>query len=139
MNVVLDTNVLSEVLRVAPSPVVMEWLAVQPARSLFVSTVTEAEMLLAARLLPVGKRRQVLEQKLELLFGQRFANRLLVFDEGAARHYADLVAVRRRAGRPVQQFDGQIAAIALANDMRVATRNVDDFTGYGLSLENPWG
>ena len=138
MSILLDTNVLSEGLRSVPAPSVMEWLGAQASRALFVSSVTQAEMLSGVHLMPSGKRRQLLEQKLALLFGQRFANRLLAFDGRAAERYAEVIAVRQHAGRPIAQFDAQIAAIALAHDMQVATRNVSDFTGCGLDVVNPW-
>ena len=139
MSILLDTNVLSEALRAVPAPAVMKWLGAQSSRALFVSAVTQAEMLTGVRLMPAGKRRQVLEQKLSVLFGQRFADRLLAFDGPAAERYAEVAASRRRIGRPITQFDAQIAAIALAHGMQVATRNVRDFTDCGLDVIDPWG
>lgn len=139
MSILLDTNVLSEALRAVPAPAVMKWLGSQSSRGLFVSTVTQAEMLTGVRLMPAGKRRQVLEQKLSVLFGQRFADRLLAFDGSAAERYAEVAASQRRIGRPITQFDAQIAAIALARGMQVATRNVRDFTDCGLDVIDPWG
>lgn len=138
MSTLLDTNVLSELLRARPDAAVLAWVAAQPAASLFVSAVTQAEMLLGARLLPVGKRRQQLETALEAMFGEDFAGRQLPFDAACASPYADLVAARQRAGRPVSQFDAQIAAIARNNRLRLATRNVSDFEGCGIALVNPW-
>ncbi len=139
MSVLLDTNVLSELLRAQPDPAVLAWVAAQPADSLFVSAVTQAEMLLGARLLPVGKRRQQLEQALYAMFSEDFASRVLPFDSSAAADYAEAVAARRRAGTPISQFDAQIAAVALSHRLGVATRNVADFEGCGLTVINPWG
>ncbi len=139
MSVLLDTNVLSEILRARPEPKVLAWFASQPANDLFVSAVTQAEMVLGARLLPAGKRRQRLEQALEEMFLEDFAGRVLPFDSGCAADYATVVATRRRAGTPISQFDGQIAAIALRHRLGLATRNVFDFEGCGLALTNPWG
>jgi toxin FitB len=138
MSLLLDTNVLSELLRAQPDSAVLAWVGTQPANSLFVSAVTQAEMLLGARLLPAEKRRLQLEQALDAMFREDFAGRVLPFDSGAAADYATVVAARRRAGTPISQFDAQIAAIALSHRLGVATRNVSDFGGCGLTLTNPW-
>ena len=138
MSTLLDTNVLSELLRQQPDEAVLAWFAAQPVDSLFVSAVTQAEMLLGARLLPEGKRRRELEQALEAMFAEDFAGRLLPFDSAAASAYATLVAARRSAGRRISQFDAQIAAIAVSRRSSVATRNVADFEGSGVPVKNPW-
>jgi predicted nucleic acid-binding protein len=138
MSILLDTNVLSELLRAAPTPAVMAWVAAQPAESLCVSSVTQAEMLLGARLLPVGKRRQSLERALTAMFEEDFAQRILPFDSAAVPAYVEVVSGRRASGRPISQFDAQIAAIALHRGDKLATRNVADFDGCGLSLVDPW-
>ena len=138
MSTLLDTNVLSELLRATPDAAVMAWVAAQPAESLFVSSVTQAEMLLGARLLPTGKRRQSLEAALAAMFAEDFARRILPFDSAAAPDYVEVVSKRRAAGRPISQFDAQIAAIALRHGSKLATRNVADFEGCGLSLVDPW-
>jgi predicted nucleic acid-binding protein len=128
----LDTNVLSELLRERPAKAVLGWFATQPAATLHVSAVTQAEMLLGARLLPTGKRRAQLEQALDGLFGEDFAGRVLPFDAAAVPYYASIVAERQRAGRPISQFHAQIAAIARSRRLQLATRNVDDFDGCGI-------
>ena len=138
MSTLLDTNVLCELLRAQPHPEVLAWFAEQPADSLFVSTVTQAEMLLGARLLPRSKRRQQLETALDTMFREDFAGRVLPFDAAAAAAYAAVVAARRSAGRPISQFDAQVAAIALSRRTGLATRNVSDFEECGLTLTNPW-
>lgn len=138
MSTLLDTNVLSELLRAQPHPAVLAWFAEQPADSLFVSVVTQAEMLLGARLLPRSKRRQHLEAALDTMFREDFAARVLPFDSAAAVAYAGVVAARRGAGRPISQFDAQIAAIALSRRAALATRNVSEFEECGLTLTNPW-
>jgi hypothetical protein len=138
VSTLLDTNVLSELLRARPHPAVLAWFAEQPADSLFVSAVTQAEMLLGARLLPRSKRRQQLEAALDTMFREDFAGRVLPFDYAAAPAYAAVVAARRGAGRPISQFDAQIAAIALSRRAGLATRNVSDFVDCGLTLTNPW-
>jgi toxin FitB len=134
----LDTNVLSEMLRTAPSLDVVRWLAAEPVQTLYVSAVTQAEMVLGARLLPAGKRRLALQDALAAMFEEDFARRVLPFDSAAVPHYAEIVAVRRAAGRPVAQFDAQIAAIAACHKAQLATRNTADFEGCGLTLVNPW-
>ena len=138
MSKLLDTNVLSELLRAQPAQGVLAWIAAQPAERLFVSAVTQAEMLLGARLLPAGKRRQQLEAALDAMFREDFAARVLPFDAGCAAPYAAVVAGRRSAGKPISQFDAQIAAIALSHRLVLVTRNLTDFQGCGLTLANPW-
>jgi toxin FitB len=138
MSTLLDTNVLSELLRATPDRSVLAWFAAQASQSLFVSAVTEAEMLLGARQLPAGKRRSALEAALHAMFAEDFAGRILPFDSGAAQVYADVVAARRAAGRPISQFDAQITAIARHHGTRIATRNVGDFEGCAVDVVNPW-
>ena len=138
MTTLLDTNVLSELLRARPEPAVLAWFAVQTPDSLVVSAVTQAEMLLGVRLLPAGRRRQQLQQALQAMFREDFGGRVLPFDTAAAADYADVVHARRNAGRPISQFDAQIAAIALCRGAGLATRNVADFEGCGLVVDNPW-
>lgn len=134
----IDTNVLSELLRERPEPKVLAWFAAQPAQGLFVCSVTQAEMMLGARLLPAGKRRTLLEQALDDMFREEFAGRVLPFDAAAIADYVDIIATRRRLGRPISQFDAQIAAIARSRRIGVASRNVSDFEGCGLALTDPW-
>jgi len=134
----LDTNVLSELLRAAPSPAVVAWVTAQPGKSLFVTSVTEAEMRLGVRLLPAGSRRRALEIAVAAIFAEDFAGRVRPFDTAAVPHYVDIVSKRRASGRPISQFDAQIAAIALNHGDRLVTRNVSDFEGCGLSLVDPW-
>lgn len=136
--VLLDTNVLSELLRAQPDPAVLAWFAAQDQQQLFVSAVTQAEMLLGVHLLPAGKRRTQLQHAMEALFRDDFAGRVLPFDAAAAASYAPVVAARRRSGRPISQFDAQIAAIATTRSAALATRNTADFEGCGVSLHNPW-
>ena len=139
MSALLDTNVLSELLRAAPNPTVVAWVIAQPGESLFVTSVTEAEMRLGVRLLPAGKRRQALEIAVVAMFAEDFAGRIRPFDTLAVPSSVDIVRKRRAAGRPISQFDAQIAAIALCHGDKLATRNVSDFEGCGLSLVDPWG
>ena len=135
---VLDTNVVSETMRAGPRPDVIAWLDGRPARDLFVTAVTEAEIFTGIAMLPEGRRRRDLAAAAERAFGDTFAGRVLPFDSAAARAYAEIVAARRLAGRPVSQADGQIAAIARARGMAVATRNVRDFEEMGADPVDPW-
>jgi hypothetical protein len=137
VSTLLDTSVLSELLRAQPHPTLLAWFAQQPADGLFVSAVTQAEMLLGARLLPRSKRRQQLETALDAMFREDFAGRMPPFDSAAAAAYAAVVVARRGARRPISQFGAQIAAIALSRRAGLATRNVSEFEGCGLTLTNP--
>ena len=103
MSTLLDTNVLSELLRSAPEPMVLAWFADQPSETLFVSAVTQAEMTLGARLMAAGKRRNFLQAALGAMFSEDFAGRILPFDSAAVPAYVDIVSARRAAGRPISQ------------------------------------
>ncbi|MCA0243506.1 MAG: type II toxin-antitoxin system VapC family toxin [Proteobacteria bacterium] len=138
MSTLLDTNVLSELLRAKPSPLVLKWFAAQPPESLFVSAVTQAEMMLGARLLPAGKRRTALEGALTAMFDEDFAGRVLPFDASTVPAYIEIVSGRRSLGRPISQFDAQIAAIARRTGAKLATRNTADFEHCGVALVDPW-
>ena len=125
-------------LRAQPDSKVLSWMASQPADAFFVSAVTQAEVMLGARLLPNGLRRKALEQALEAMFLEAFVGRTLLFDSSCTASYAELVAPRRASGRPISQFDAQIAAIAVSHRLGLATRNVSDFDNCGLTVTNPW-
>ena len=136
--VVIDTNIVSELMRAEPSAEVLAWMDDRPARELFVTAVTEAEVRTGIALLPEGRRRRGLAEACERAFGSLFAGRVLPFDSDAARAYAEIVAERRVLGRPVSQADGQIAAIARSRSMAVATRNIRDFQDMGVDVLDPW-
>ncbi|WFU51095.1 type II toxin-antitoxin system VapC family toxin [Sinorhizobium terangae] len=136
--IILDTNVLSELLTPSPSAAVEAWLADQPPTSVFTTTVTEAEILCGLRLLSDGRRRRNLEGAIVPIFREDLAGRILPFDSEAADAYATLAVERRTAGRPISQFDAQIAAIARSRGAALATRNVADFEGTGIAIINPW-
>lgn len=138
MSTILDTNVLSELLRTRPSPSVLAWFAAQGPYSLSVTAVTQAEMMLGARLLPKGKRRTALERALSAMFDEDFSGRILPFDSRAVAAYVEIVAERRALGRPISQFDAQIAAIARSTGAALATRNTVDFEHCGIDLIDPW-
>ena len=138
MTTLLDTNLLSELLRSSPSLAVMAWFAEQAPESLFVSAITQAEMTLGARLLPPGKRRKALEDALSAMFEEDFAGRILPFDSETVAAYVEIVCDRREIGRPISQFDAQIAAIARRAGAKLATRNIPDFESCGVTLVDPW-
>ena len=136
--IVLDTNVLSEVLRPEPAPRVVAWLDEQPANSMFTTAVTQGEILYGIRLLADGQRRRKLWEAAIAIFNEDFAGRVLSFDTDAADHYAQIGAARRAAGRPIAQFDATIAAITRSHAATLATRNAKDFQGCGIDVVNPW-
>lgn len=136
--IVLDTNVLSEPMRAECSPVVVAWLNRQRAESLYLTTVSMAELLLGLALMPLGVRRSRLEVKIAEIgniFGER---RTLAFDIRAARSFAMLVARARAGGHVIGVADGQIAAIAASQGFAVATRDTAPFIAAGVPVINPW-
>lgn len=135
---VLDTNVVSELMRDVPHPDVLVWVDDRPTRQLFVTAVTEAEVRTGVAFLPEGRRRRRLAEAADRAFRGLFAGRILPFDSDAAHAYAEIAAARRAAGRPFSQADGQIAAIARSRGLAVATRNVRDFADMGIDLIDPW-
>jgi len=136
--VILDTNVISETMRPVPSSQVLTWWSRQPGSELYVTTINVAEVLYGVETLPHGKRRAALLAGAERMFGKIFASRILPFDEAAAHAFAEIAAARRAQGRPIAEMDAQIAAIARAHGAALATRNVEDFEGCGVTLINPW-
>jgi len=137
--VLLDTNVLSELMRPQPSAVVLGWFAQQEGVVFYTSAITQAELLLGVALLPGGKRRDAIAGAVEQMFDQDFVGRCLPFDELAAHEYAALVATRNKADMPISTEDAQIAAIALRNGLALATRNTKDFRKISeLVLLDPW-
>jgi toxin FitB len=136
--IILDTNVVSEIMKPEPSMAVIAWLSSQALHDLFTTSITEAEVLYGVERLPKGKRRDELMRQAEATFVEDYAGRVLPFDEPAAREFARIVAERRVRGRPIPFADAQIAAIARANSATLATRNIQDFEGCAVRLVNPW-
>jgi len=137
--ILLDTNVLSEFMRPNPAAQVVAWLDAQPPGEIFISAVSRAEIELGLALMPVGKRQASLSLAAQAMFKEDFAGRCLPFDDIAAGYYATIVAGRTRIGRPISVEDAQISAIALANQMSLATRNTRDYAQIGaLVMVNPW-
>ena len=138
MSMLLDTNVVSELIRKSPESTVARWVSDHPLEALFFSAVSEAELRYGAAILPAGRSRDTLVFQIEAMLRDAFEDRVLPFDRDAARAYGSVAAVRRAAGRPVAPADCQIAAIAASRRMAVATRNVRDFEGMGIQVVDPW-
>ena len=136
--IVIDTNVVSELMRPTPEPAVMTWFSAQDSAELYLTAVTEAELRAGAAILPAGRRRERLTAEVDAVVREDFAGRVLPFDSAAARAYAAIAASRRSMGRPILEADCQIAAIARASDAAVATRNGADFERCGIALIDPW-
>jgi predicted nucleic acid-binding protein len=137
--IVLDTNVVSEMMKAAPSPAVLRWMNDQDASRLFLAAITVGEIRYGLRILPQGKRRRSLEEGFERILAEGFAGRVLAFDEAAAQRYGEIMGQRKEAGRPLPILDGQIAAIAWSNGYAVATHDVQDFMECGVEIINPFG
>ncbi len=135
--IVLDTNVLSELMRHTPDHRVVAWTRSRSRRELYVSVITEAEILYGIEVLPPGKRRMRLFEIVRAIFQEEFAGRVLPLDSRVAACYAELTASRRRAGKPIEGFDALIAATALAAGAAIATRD-SGFSDCGLTLFDPW-
>lgn len=136
--IILDTNVLSALMRTAPEAVVVEWLDRQPADSVWLSSITVFEARFGLALLPKGRRRGELERAFERVLTEDLANRVLDFDSMAAATAAQLAADRQKAGRAVDLRDTMIAGIALARRAMIATRNTRHFEGLDVAVVSPW-
>jgi len=135
----LDTNVLSELMRENPAPAVLDWFAGQATSLLHTSAITQAEILAGIAVLPASKRRDALARAAHQIFRDDFLGRCIAFGSAAAEHYALVRAQRKHAGMPISTEDAQIAAIALASSMKLVTRNTKDFEEIDdLVLTNPW-
>jgi len=135
--IVVDTDVISELMRGEPHPGVLAWVAAQP-RALLSTHINQAEILYGIAALPEGRRRAALAAAATAMFTEDFAGRILPFDAGAARRYPEIVLVRRQVGNPIEKFDALIAATAMAAGASIATRDIGGFAGSGLTLVNPW-
>lgn len=137
--ILLDTNVLSEFMRPRPAVAVAAWLDRHATETLYVCTVSLAEIELGLALMPAGRRQAALAEAATAMFAEDFAGRCLPFDEAAAYEYGRIVAHRTRIGRPISVEDAQIAAISHARGMTLATRNIADFRQIeGLTVVDPW-
>ncbi len=134
----IDTNVVSELMRKSPLAAVDMWAAEYAAEELYFTAVGEAELRYGAAIMPAGRRRDTLVSDIDSMLLAAFDRRILPFDSDAASAFAEMAAARRRSGRPVSQPDCQIAAIARSRGMAVATRNVRDFADMGVAVIDPW-
>jgi predicted nucleic acid-binding protein len=136
--IILDTNVMSEILRPAPEARVLDWLAAQDGATIHLTAITEAELRHGVAILPADRRRDGLVAMIDQIVREDFAGRVLPFDSPAAETFAVIGAARRAIGRPIMHADCQIAAIAQVHGATVATRNTPDFADCGIDLINPW-
>jgi len=136
--IILDTNILSALMRTAPEALVVAWLDRQPAESIWITSITLFEARLGMALLPAGRRRRSLEAAFAQLLKEDLENRVLDFDSSAAAEAASLAAKRQKAGHPVDMRGTQIAGIALARRATIATRNVKHFGDLNVPVVDPW-
>lgn len=135
--IVLDTNVVSELMRASPAAAVASWVRQQERGSLVTTAITIAEIRYGLARLPAGRRTRQLRETAEEVLAA-FPSQVLPFDQAAAVLYGDIAAAREHSGRPVDAFDAQIAAISRAHRARLATRNTKDFDETGIRLVDPW-
>jgi toxin FitB len=135
---VLDTNILSAMMRLQPEPAVAAWTAARPAELLFTTSLSQAEILAGIAIMADGRSRLELETAARAMFLEDFSGRVLAFDAKSAAIYADIFAVRRRAGRTPATFDLMIASVARSHGASVVTRDANGFEGCGLTIINPW-
>ena len=136
--ILLDTNVISEMMRVRPDPVVAAWLDKQPEEELWTASVVLAELFSGIDMMPAGRKQKALREAVEEMIADDFRGQILSFDLRAARQYGQILSIRRKLGRPIREFDAQIAAIAKVHGAALATRDVDDFAACGLTVIDPW-
>jgi toxin FitB len=136
--IILDTNVISELTRLAPDPGVIAWLDSLAADETAITAITAAELRYGVRRMPGGRRKAELSEAVNGLINADFRDRVEPFDVRAADQYADVVTGREQAGQPISISNAQIAAICRVLNATLATRNTPDFTGTGIDLTNPW-
>jgi predicted nucleic acid-binding protein len=136
--ILLDTNVISELMRREPSAQVVAWIEERPRSRLGITAITQAEVLYGIELLPKGRRKEALLTTAQTMFSEDFRGRIFPFNSDAAHVFAKISAVRQTQGKPISQLDAQIAAIVQALGAELATRNVTDFEGCGIKLLDPW-
>lgn len=137
--IMLDTNVISESLRPAPESRVLDWINTQAIETLYLSAISVAELRFGAALLPSGRRKDKLQNRLEDKLLPLFAGRILPLDVAVTKTYAELMSQARMSGQSISTADGYIAATAAANGMIIATRDTNPFAAAGLEVINPWG
>ncbi len=130
--ILLDTNIISEAMKAAPEPSVMEWLRARPLQTLAVSAVTLAEIRYGLARMPDGKRKRSLKDRFRVFVARGFGERVLAFDSAAADVYGDIVVAREKTGRPIEAFDAMIAATARSRGAQLATRDIGGFEDCGI-------
>lgn len=135
--IVVDTNVVSELMRPAPTPTVVEWIRAQAGRELYTTVITLAEIRYGIERHPDGRRKKLLKTTAEEVFAA-FEEQVLPFDRSAAMQYATIASARERTGAPINGFDAQIASICRTHQAVLATRNLKDFQGTGIDVIDPW-
>jgi predicted nucleic acid-binding protein len=136
--IVLDTNVVAEFMKTSPAVRVAQWLASHARSRIFTTSVTQAEIFFGLEIMPHGRKRDALYKAAAAMFRDKFANHVLAFDGDASHTFAQIAAARRKAGKPIGQFDCQIAAIARLHGAAIATRDLRDFADCGVDLIDPW-
>ncbi len=136
--IVLDTNVISELMRNDPDPNVLRWTNNQEPQSLFTTAITAAELLSGIERMPAGQKRAELGQRMKVVLEEGFRGRILPFDESCAMHFARIFAHRRAVGRRIEEPDAMIAAICSLRQFKIATRDAGGFTDCGIEIINPW-
>lgn len=135
---ILDTNVISELMKPIVSTVVSDCFASKSREDLYTTTITQAEILYGIAILPAGVRQRRFQDLAQAMFERDFAGKVLTFDQESAEYYAAISAFRRQQGNPISQFDAQIAAICRTHQAAIVTRNVDDFLNCQIEIINPW-
>jgi toxin FitB len=136
--ILLDTNVISEIMRERPNTVVSTWIDEKPEEELWTASVVIAELLAGIELRPPGRKHEALRETVSAMIADDFRGQILPFNLPAARICAQILASRKRLGRPIRELDAQIAAIARVHGATLATRNVEDFAHCDLLVVNPW-
>lgn len=136
--ILVDTNIISELMRAEPEPAVLAWIDRAPRNTLYTSVIVQAEIIYGVQCLPAGRRREGLDAQAAAIFAIEFAGRILPVTEAVAAHYASIAAQRRQAGRSFGLFDTLIAATARSAGAAVASRNTKDFKDCGVDVINPW-
>lgn len=136
--IVLDTNVISELMRPKPETTVVNWLDQQDPSNVWLTSITVAELMFGVALLPQGKRKTAISAAVSGVVEESFSQRILSFDVEAARDYAQIASDRSRLGKPISTADAQIAAICRSRSAVLTTRNGTDFDSTGVEIFNPW-
>lgn len=136
--ILLDTNVLSEIMRARPDPTVKAWFRALPRKEFWTASVVIAELVSGVDLMPAGCKQRELREMVEAMIAEDLRGQILTFDLSAARQYGQILSYRQRIGRPIKEMDALLAATAKTHGTTLATRNIPDFEHCGIPLVNPW-